>query len=87
MNPGIFVCKHVRDAQRPACRAVHHADGRWQLTCGQVDHPTDQAELFAVHAPHLMERQPELGDALRDLPRGFLAENIDGIWYRVAHDD
>ncbi len=87
MKPGVFVCGHVFRRERTVKLAIHHSDGMWQLTCGKDDHSTDHPDLHLVHPEHLLEKQPELGETLHDLPRGYLVENVDGEWSKSAHDD
>jgi hypothetical protein len=82
---GVFICRHVLNHERPVGLIVHHADGRWQLTCGQYDHSVP--ELHSVHLEHLVAKQSELADLVSNLPAGFLAEQVGGRWGQCAHDD
>jgi len=81
-----IACAHVFKDERRVTVVVHHTDGVWQLVCGQHDHPSDCSDFVAVGLEHLSERQSNL-EAIRDLPRGWMAEYIPGGWTRFAHDD
>jgi hypothetical protein len=85
MSSGVFICNHVLSRGRPVRLVVHHSDNSWQLTCGEYDH--DVPKLHFAHLEHFAGEQPDLADLVHELPKGFLAEYVDGVWNTSAHDD
>jgi Domain of unknown function (DUF4262) len=62
---------------------VHDEEGEWQF----LDDPAvDMGDLTIVHLAHVVSRRPELG-AVGDLPAGFEAWRVGGVWSRHALDD
>lgn len=72
-----IVCGHVFRDERPVRVVIHHADGVWQLVCGEHDHPEDCSDFEPVGLEHLIDRQENLS-ALVDLERGWIAEQESG---------
>jgi hypothetical protein len=85
MSSGVFVFNHVLSHDRPVRLVVHHSDDTWQLTCGEYDH--DIPKLHFVHVEHFSGEQPELIDLVHELPKGFLAEDVDDVWNKCVHVD
>lgn len=83
----VLACDHVLALERDVDLIVHHADGMWQLTCGQFDHSPDGAGVRPVHMHHLVERSPDLADVMSRTPPGHLSERTQGRWVLTAHDD
>ncbi|MNR05795.1 hypothetical protein D3C85_1218430 [compost metagenome] len=86
-SPLILVCDHVLAADRPVRLVVHHADGMWQLTCGEYDHSPDGATMRPVHIHHIVDGQPALGEVMLNTPKGHLSEMTQDGWLVQAHDD
>ena len=82
----VLACGHVTRDERPVRLVVHHRDGMWQMTCGEADHPEDGGGAAPIHAIHLFERQPSLL-TLPDIPPGWMAEQAQGDWLILDHDD
>lgn len=68
-----IVCGHVFRIERPVKVVIHHADGVWQLVCGEHDHPEDCSDFEPVGLGHLIDRQANLA-AIENLERGWIAE-------------
>ena len=85
MQTIVLVCNHVFNNERPVSLVIRHADGGWQMTCGEYDHPDDAAHASTVHMYHLIERQPELKQFL-SLQPGYLADRTRLGWEVMAHD-
>jgi RHS repeat-associated protein len=81
-----IVCSHVFYDERPVQTVVHHADGVWQMVCGEYDHPKDCSNFEVVGLEHLLERQANLAGII-DLKLGWLAEWNSKGWDFAAHDD
>ena len=82
-SPIIYICDHVFDHERPIALLAHHADGMWQLTCGEHDHSIDGASIKPVHLEHVAT--PELAAAMQKTPEGHFAElGPDGGWHVEA---
>jgi hypothetical protein len=86
-SPLVLVCDHVLALDREVDFIVHHADGMWQLTCGQPDHSTDGSSVRPVHLHHIIDRSPEIANVMLKTPRGHLSERVDGNWTIESHDD
>lgn len=85
MDSIVLVCNHVLRNQRPVSLVIRHADGDWQMTCGEYDHPDDASDAATVHMYHLVERQPELKQFL-SLEPGYMADRIGSNWEILGHD-
>ena len=80
-TPRRHVCRHeeplsivstrVLDGSEPLRLVVHDDDGSWQFLDGK---PVGVDHLISTHAHHLFEEFPADLAALRDLPKGHLAE-------------
>lgn len=82
-----IVCGHVYREERPVKLVIHHADGVWQLVCGESDHPEDCCDFEPVCLEHVTERQGNLSN-VADLERGCLAECDDsGNWHSSQLED
>lgn len=86
-SPLVLACDHVLAIDREVELIVHHADGMWQLICGQSDHSVDGASVRPVHIHHIIDRSPGLGEVMLKTPPGHLSEKTEGGWSVVAHDD
>lgn len=85
-SPTVFVCDHVFDHERPIALLAHHADGMWQLTCGEHDHSIDGASIKPVHLEHVATA--ELAAAMLRTPEGHFAEvGQDGGWHVEPFDE
>ncbi len=81
-----IVCGHVFREERQIKVVIHHADGIWQLVCGEHDHPDDLSDFETVGLEHLIERQANLAE-ITDLKRGWMAELDSNKWTLEAHND
>jgi hypothetical protein len=82
-----IVCGHVFRSERPVRVAIHHADGVWQLVCGERDHPEDCSDFEPVGMEHIVERQDDLAE-IATMQRGWIAErDEDGNWHRDPFDE
>ena len=78
-SPLVYICDHVFDRARPISLLAHHADGMWQLTCGEPDHSIDGASIKPVHLEHIATA--ELAAAMLQTPPSHLsALGQDGRW-------
>lgn len=81
------VCGHVFRNERPAKLVVHHADGVWQLVCGEHDQPEDCSDFEPVGLEHLLERQEDLSE-VRKIDRGWVAEQDGyGHWHLKPYEE
>ncbi len=85
-SPIVFICSHVFDHIRPVNLLVHHADGMWQLTCGEEDHSVEGAAIKPVHLEHVATAA--LAAAMLKTPKGHLAElGEGGRWHVKPFDE
>lgn len=82
-----IVCGHVFRNERRVKLVVHHADGVWQLVCGEHDHPEDCSDFEPVGLEHLLERQEDLS-GIRTIDRGWMAEQDEsGHWHCQPYEE
>lgn len=78
-SPLVYICDHVFDRARPISLLAHHADGMWQLTCGEPDHSIDGASIKPVHLAHIATA--DLAAAMLQTPPSHLCVlGQDGRW-------
>lgn len=77
------VCMHVYDRVRPVKLITHERDGTWQILCGEYDH--DDTNGMIICSACAFDHFPEL-TAHQALPKGHLAEDVDGQWSIALFD-
>lgn len=78
-SPLVYICDHVFDRVRPISFLAHHADGMWQLTCGERDHSIGGASIKPVHLEHIATA--DLAAAMLQTPPSHLSVlGEDGRW-------